>query len=147
MCIRYSLTPPLLPLIFGKSFIPSIRVVQTILPGIVIFMIFRIIESYFAGLGKPMLSVMTLIPSLLLNIILNLLWIPRYGIIGSAMATNFSYAFATIIFLFVFQKYSRLSFKELLILKPSDLQRLKKGGRENGGKETRRREEEGTIRV
>jgi len=110
-------------------------------------MIFRIIESYFAGLGKPMLSVMTLIPSLLLNIILNLLWIPRYGIIGSAMATNFSYAFATIIFLFVFQKYSRLSFKELLILKPSDLQRLKKGGRENGGKETRRREEEGTIRV
>ena len=145
--VLIALTPPLLPLIFGKSFIPSIRVVQTILPGIVIFMIFRIIESYFAGLGKPMLSVMTLIPSLLLNIILNLLWIPRYGIIGSAMATNFSYAFATIIFLFVFQKYSRLSFKELLILKPPDLQRLKKGGRENGGKEMRRREEEGTIRV
>ena len=120
------LTPPLLPLIFGKSFIPSIRVVQTILPGIVIFMIYRIIESYFAGLGKPMLSVKTLIPSLVLNIILNLLWIPRYGIIGSAMATNLSYAFATLIFLIVFQKYSRLSFKEFLILRPSDLHQLKK---------------------
>jgi len=118
------LTPLLLPLIFGDKFIPSIRIVQTILPGIVIFMIFRIIESYFAGLGKPRISVYVLIPALCVNIALNLWWIPVYGTIGAAWATNISYALATAIYTVVFMRYSKFGPGELFILKKDDLRKI-----------------------
>ncbi len=118
------LTPVFLPLIFGKKFLPSISVVQTIIPGIIIFMIYRILESFYAGFGKPMLSVKILIPAALINILLNLWWIPRWGILGAAWATNVSYSVATSIFLWFFLKDSRLSLKDCFLPRWSDGQRL-----------------------
>jgi O-antigen/teichoic acid export membrane protein len=115
------LTPFILPLIFGEKFIPSIQVVQAILPGIVIFMVFRILESYFAGIGKPWISMGFLIPSLLINVGLNLWLIPLFGILGSAWATNASYLFATLLCVITFTRMSGLGLSELFILKKDDI--------------------------
>ncbi len=120
------LTPVFLPLIFGEKFIPSIAVVQTILPGIVIFMIYRIIESYYAGSGKPMLSVKILIPSAILNILLNLWWIPLWGILGAAWATNVSYSVATLAYLRFFKKESGLRLRDIIWPRRSDWQYLRR---------------------
>lgn len=122
------LTPFFLPLIFGSKFAPSMAVVQTILPGVVIFMVYRIIESYYAGLGKPLLSVRILFMSAILNILLNIWWIPRYGILGAAWATNVSYSLATLVFLWFFRKESRLPWPDILLPRLSDWQRLHKKG-------------------
>jgi O-antigen/teichoic acid export membrane protein len=119
--IMAALTPFLLPLIFGSKFIPSIQVVQAILPGIVIFMVFRILESYFAGLGKPWISMAFLLPSLVVNIGLNLWWIPKYGILGSAWATNISYLFATLLCVFTLMRMTGLSLSKLFLLKKEDI--------------------------
>ncbi len=115
------LAPPLLPLIFGIKYTPSIGIVQAILPGIVIFMIFRIIESHFAGIGKPWLSVWFLLPSLLVNIGLNFLWIPHYGAMGSAWATNVSYILATVLCVITFKRLTGLKFTEMFILQKADI--------------------------
>jgi O-antigen/teichoic acid export membrane protein len=115
------LTPFILPLIFGEKFIPSIQVVQAILPGIVIFMVFRILESYFAGIGKPWISMGFLIPSLVINVGLNLWLIPLFGILGSAWATNASYLFATLLCVITFTRMSGLGLSELFILKKDDI--------------------------
>ena len=120
------LTPVFLPLIFGEKFLPSIAVVQTIVPGIVIFMIYRIIESYYAGRGNPMLSVRILMPAAVLNILLNLWWIPRWGILGAAWATNVSYTAATLAFLLFFKKDSGLPMAKILLPRLSDWQRVGK---------------------
>lgn len=122
------LTPFFLPLIFGDQFARSVSVVQTILPGVVIFMVYRIIESYYAGLGKPMLSVRILLMSAILNILLNLWWIPRYGILGAAWATNVSYTMATLVFLWFFRKESGLGWANILLPRRSDWQRLHRKG-------------------
>lgn len=122
------LTPFFLPLIFGEQFAPSVAVVQTILPGVVIFMVYRIIESYYAGLGKPLLSVRILLMSAILNILLNLWWIPRYGILGAAWATNVSYSTATLVFLWFFKKESRWAWPDMLLPRLSDWQRLRTKG-------------------
>ncbi len=119
------LAPILVPMIFGKDFSGSIEVVKAIIPGIVAFVVFRILESNLAGLGKPWLAVYALLPSLLINVGLNLLLIPKFGILGSAWATNVSYIVATIIYLIIYVKFTKISFGHLLIPNRSDLNELK----------------------
>lgn len=111
------LTPYFLPLIFGEKFIPSIRIVQYILPGIIFFIIVRILDSRLAGIGKPHIAVLILIPSLIINIILNFLWIPKYAGMGAVMATNVSYIFGSVVFLFVYSNIVKMPVREILIIK------------------------------
>ncbi|MCD6113470.1 MAG: polysaccharide biosynthesis C-terminal domain-containing protein [Bacteroidales bacterium] len=118
------LTPYFLPLIFGEKFIPSIRIVQYILPGIIFFIIVRILDSRLAGIGKPHIAVLILIPSLIINIILNFLWIPKYAGMGAVMATNVSYIFGSVVFLFVYSNIVKMPVREILIIKKDDFSLL-----------------------
>jgi Na+-driven multidrug efflux pump len=54
----------------------------------------------------------------LINVVLNLWWIPQYGIVGAAWATLISYAYASFFFLF-FAKTTRSHLWQLLKVKKS----------------------------
>jgi O-antigen/teichoic acid export membrane protein len=126
-CIAiYFLAPPLIPLVFGKDFAGSVPLIQMILPGVMILVIFRILNSRLAGMGKPQIAIFTFIPALIINVILNLIWIPKYGAMGAVWATNVSYAAGTVIFLVVYLRKTQMSFYELARFRKSDFYFLKK---------------------
>jgi O-antigen/teichoic acid export membrane protein len=100
------LAPWVVPLVFGEKFIDSILVMQTILPGILMVIFFRILSGQLSGIGRPDAALKAFFPALVLNILLNYLWIPSYGANGAVMSTNISYTLGSIIYLFV---YSRIS--------------------------------------
>jgi O-antigen/teichoic acid export membrane protein len=52
------------------------------------------------------------------NVVLNLYWIPRWGAVGSAWATNISYAFAGILLFLVFPRARPLAWLGFRILAP-----------------------------
>jgi O-antigen/teichoic acid export membrane protein len=112
--------PYLLPLFFGNKFIPSIGIVRLMLPGIIMFVIVRILSGRFAGAGHPKLLISLFVPTLLVNIVLNLFWIPKYGGLGAAMATNVSYSLGAIGMLILFSVKMKIPLAELLIYKRSD---------------------------
>jgi O-antigen/teichoic acid export membrane protein len=118
--------PFLLPLLFGEKFIPSISVVQLMLPGIIMFVIVRILSGRFAGSGHPKLLISLFVPTLLVNIILNLIWIPKYGSLGAAMATNVSYSLGAIGILILFSVKMKIPFPELILYKKSDFEFINK---------------------
>jgi O-antigen/teichoic acid export membrane protein len=118
--IIFILAPYLIPWIFGKEFTGSVRLIQMILPGILILILFRILNSRLAGMGKPQIAIYTFIPALVLNILLNYLWIPAYGAMGAVWATNISYAAGTILFLVIYLRMTRMSFIELISFRKSD---------------------------
>lgn len=120
------LAPLLVPVIFGKPYLASVPIIQSILPGIVIFIIFRLLESHLAGKGKPYLALWALIPSLILNIGLNLWLIPRYGAIGSAWATNISYASATIVYVAIYLRTMNTTLWELFVPGRQDIEKAKR---------------------
>jgi O-antigen/teichoic acid export membrane protein len=122
----YFLTPYVLPIIWGKKFIPSIEMTQAILPGIIVISLFQIVNSYFVGSGKPLYAVFVFTPALLINIGLNFLWIPEYGGIGAAMATNVSYVLGTIAMLIIYSKKSGSSLIEIFTYRRSDFDFVKK---------------------
>jgi O-antigen/teichoic acid export membrane protein len=60
--------------------------------------------------------------SLILNIILNVIWIPHWGIVGAAWATTVSYSALFIISLFVYSRISGSAMKDSVIPQKSDFQ-------------------------
>jgi O-antigen/teichoic acid export membrane protein len=114
------ITPWMLPLIYGKEYARSIDVLQLILPAIFIFFIFRILNGHLAGIGKPTIAILVFLPTLLVNVILNIWWIPMYGCLGSAMASNVSYIGGAIAFLYVYAKTMHIPLKEVLRYRKDD---------------------------
>lgn len=81
---------------FGTDFIGSYKILNILLPGMVLMVLFKMANSYYAGDGKPMLCLYFMIPSLILNIFLNYFLIPSYGSHGAAISSTISYTFASL---------------------------------------------------
>lgn len=118
--IIFFLVPFFIPLIFGKEFIPTIRMIRIILPGVLILVGFRILNSCLTGMGKPQVAIYTFVPALIINFLLNLILLPRYGGIGAAWATNASYAAGSIAFLFVYARITKMPVVQIFTFRKSD---------------------------
>ncbi|MHC1778060.1 MAG: polysaccharide biosynthesis C-terminal domain-containing protein [Lentimicrobium sp.] len=121
------LAPWVVPLVFGEKFRDSILVMQTILPGILMVIFFRILSGQLSGMGRPEVALKAFIPALVLNVVLNYLWIPNYGANGAVMATNISYTLGSVIYLIAYSRISGMRVKEILRFSREDwvfLQRI-----------------------
>jgi O-antigen/teichoic acid export membrane protein len=106
----YFLVPYIIPFLYGRRFIPSIAIVQIILPGITMLMVTKTLASYFAGIGKPMSLIISVACSLIINIILNFILIPLYGAIGAAITTDISYTLLALVLLYFYTKNIKMPF-------------------------------------
>ena len=105
---------------YGEDFRGSIAVLNYLLPGVLILTIFKVMSMDLAGKGKPWVAMKAMIPSLIVNIGLNLFLIPDYGSIGASIASTISYALAGILFLWFYSVETKMSIKEILSFKSSD---------------------------
>ena len=87
---------------------------------------FRILSGHLAGLGRPEITLYIFLPALIINIILNLLWIPEYGGEGAAMATNVSYTLGSIAYLITYSRILKVPVKDILVVRKSDFSEVKK---------------------
>ena len=113
--------PYIIPFVFGDEFSPSIDILQLILPGVIILVIFRVLSGQLAGMGKPYLAVYVFAPALIINILLNFLWIPEYGGKGAAWASDISYAVGTIGYWIIYSRVLNVQFFEILKFKKADI--------------------------
>jgi len=115
----------LINILYGKAFLPTVDVVWFLLPGIILFSLTRITATYFIGAGKPIINAAISLLSLIANVILNLIFIPRFGINGAALATTISYTISTILTISIFVKMSGLPFFQMIVVKSKDFSQLK----------------------
>ncbi len=120
-----ALSPWLIPVIWGENFHPSVLIIQTILPGILFISVFRILSSRLSGIGKPHVSIYVFLPALLINIVLNLWWIPLHGALGAVWATNISYTLGTIAYIFIYSKIVHMPVSRIVRFERSDFMFLK----------------------
>ena len=93
-----------IPLVYGEDFTPSILITRLLLPGIVAFTVYKVLNMDLAGKGRPWLSLYVAAPAVVLNIALNLLLIPRYGANGAALASTMSYTLSALAFMVVYAR-------------------------------------------
>lgn len=121
----YLLSPLILPAIWGENFRPSIMIIQYILPGILFISTYRILSSRLSGIGKPQVSIYVFLPALVINILLNLWWIPNYGALGAVMATNVSYTLGSLAYIVVYSKIVHMPVLKIFEFQKSDFMFLK----------------------
>ena len=124
--ILFVISPWVVPVIWGEKFRQSIPTVQYILPGIIFISIYRVLNSRLAGIGKPHISIYVFAPALILNILLNLWWIPLWGAFGAVMATNISYTLGTLVYIFVYSRIVKMPVLQIFAYRKSDFDFLNK---------------------
>ncbi len=133
--IMYFLASFIFTLVFGESFKESTVIFRTILPGVFLFIIFRSLSGVLHLLCNPGIIIKIFVPVLIVNVILNLLWIPLYGGVGAAWASNVSYALGAITTLIVFSQKMKISLIDIFKFSFNDFSFIKKlskiGSRKN----------------
>ncbi len=92
--------------LYSSVYLSAVRPLQILLLGAVAVSGGRVLGNDFAGRGRPMLNTYLNAITVAINLGLNIVWIPRFGIIGAAWATTVSYTIALIGSMIV---YCRLS--------------------------------------
>lgn len=105
---------------FSKAYLPAVRPLHILLLGAVAVSGGRVLGNDFAGRGRPMLNTYLNTISVVINLGLNLLWIPRFGIIGAAWATTVSYIAALIGAVIVYSRVSGNPWTKILLPQRGD---------------------------
>lgn len=111
----------LITLFFGPAFLPALKPLWILLPGIVALSICKVLSNEITGRGKPLINTAAAGVSLAVNIPLNLLLIPRIGISGAALASTISYSLTALVVLVAFLRISKNSLFDTIVIKPRDL--------------------------
>jgi len=119
------ITPSLLPFVFGLHFQGSVSPLLYLLPGIIAGSASRILAADVAARGRPELNMVATVFVAVINVTLNILLIPSFGLSGAAVATTISYA--TILALRLWMQFclARVSPISCIFLQPSDLRKIK----------------------
>jgi len=100
--------------IFGLSFMSVLSPLYILLPAIYFWSITNIISQWFASKGFPWVYIRLWIPGLLLNIILNLIFIPRYGMIAAASTSLLAYIVNFVLSYKYFKQNTNIRLTDLL---------------------------------
>lgn len=120
-CLLFLLSNWLIHLLYGEKYLLSVEPLKILLIGIVAISIERVLANDLLARGKPMINTYITFLALFSNIILNVILIPKYGIIGAAWASSISYSLATIIKILAYCRLSGNSVSDVLLPQRSDI--------------------------
>jgi O-antigen/teichoic acid export membrane protein len=78
------------------AFVPSMPPLLVLLPGVVALSAAGVVSGYLTGIGRPGITSIVSLISLGVNIVANLILIPRFGIVGASTASLVSYTLSTL---------------------------------------------------
>jgi O-antigen/teichoic acid export membrane protein len=114
----------LVRLLYGAAFLPSAAPLRLLLPGVVTNSLLLVLGGYLMGRGRTGLLTVIAGGSASLNIILNLLLLPRFGIRGAAVASSVTYTLAAFLVTWAVSRDSGTRFSHFLLVRRDDLVRL-----------------------
>lgn len=118
--VMAAVSPWVVPAVWGEKFRASITVIQYIIPGILFISVFRVLSSRLSGIGKPQVTIYVFVPALVVNVLLNLFWIPKWGALGAVHATNVSYTLGTLAYIFVYSRMVKMPVLQIFAFQKSD---------------------------
>jgi O-antigen/teichoic acid export membrane protein len=107
--------------LYGVSYAPAVTPLRVLLIGTVSAGAWGILESDIKSRGFPLFGFFTTLVSALVNVVLNVMWIPRYGITGAASATAISYAISFGLGLGIFCRLSGQTVWQVLVPTKNDI--------------------------
>lgn len=102
-------------LLYGTNFLPSMRVLQILIWTIIPYAISQIFAYALVASNNQKIDLAVNASSMLVNILLNYMFIPRFGFIGATVATLVSINFYVALQIpFVFRKLIKFEYKTMI---------------------------------
>ncbi|TQR21226.1 flippase [Psychrobacillus vulpis] len=109
-------------ILFGINYMEASMVIRILMIGITLFSIEKILSSDISGRGKPQVNLYTSLFTIICNVILSIIFIPKLGIKGAAMATSITYSLTFLIKLIIYIKITKSKLKHILIINIDDIE-------------------------
>lgn len=116
---------PFIKTIFGVEFIFAYTIMLIILPGIIFDSVYRTIFSWYKGIGEPKIVSYFSAAGLIINIILNIILIPIWGLYGAGLAVLISYIIKSTILILFYRKNYNLLLSDFLLIRKVEIVNLK----------------------
>ena len=110
---------------YGKEFIEAYNSTVILFIGCMVMIIYKLIHPLYIALGKQTLIFNILLASVFINIILNYILIPKFDIIGAAIASVCSYTICGIVFLIIFCKQYNVQISRFFVFNNDEINMFK----------------------
>ncbi len=127
--VSLPIIPFLVTLLYGKEFLPSVPVFYSLAIGIVANGLFSMLGTYLAA--QRLMGTLSWVTAagFVSNLLLNLVLIPRWGIIGAGISSTISYSVSGLLAAQVFRKKTGISWRMLLFPTAQDISSIIRAGR------------------
>ncbi len=116
----------LFPLVFGNSFSEMYLPFLWLIPGILALSGIFTLTAYFAGKNRIKTNITGSVYALIVIIIADILFIPKYGIQAAAVISSAGYIVYQVYIIAVFKKEYHIAVADFFIFRPSDLKKIKR---------------------
>lgn len=116
--------PYIFPFFYGPEFAASAPICIALLPGVVAFIVFKILNIDLAGRGRPLTALLIMLPVLAINVILGWWMITRFGAIGAAWASSITYIVAAMAYVLLYSRVVAIPLREMLLIRGSDVRAM-----------------------
>src|SRR2546428_2368832 len=128
--IAFAIAGPIaIPLLYGHRYDGAVRPLLILLPGLLMMAPYQLLTRTFTSRGRQEVNILAACLALALNVGLNLILIPRYGIAGAALANGLSYATAAVTLLTAFVRASGHSVGETLVVRREEISEMARAAR------------------
>lgn len=117
----YILGDYLINMVFGSKFTDTRSLFLYLAPGVILMAGSKIINVDFAAQGKPQINIYLNLMALVITIVSNFLLVPRFNLMGAAMATSISFVIWFAVSLIIYCRLTKTRLREYLIPKINDL--------------------------
>lgn len=114
---------PLFSILLDGAYLRSVPALLALLPGTVCLAPGAVLAGDFIGRGRPAWNTQASLATVLVNVVLCLLWIPRQGAVGAAWASTVAYGVGSLVMLMRFRQATGLGWRTLLVPSAADLTR------------------------
>jgi len=111
----FLLADPLVSLLAGPDFRGAGPALRALLPGIVAFAPGAVLAGDFIGRGKPHWNTQASILTVVVNVAVGVVLIPRHGPVGAAWSSTIAYAMGSAVMLARFRQTTGLSLRALIM--------------------------------
>ncbi|WP_204059359.1 lipopolysaccharide biosynthesis protein, partial [Microbispora corallina] len=127
-------SPWLIPLVYGHAFAASVAPLLLLAPGTVTLTLVRPVEQYLVRLERPVTMAAISCGALAVNLLLNLMAIPRWGAVGAALVSSVSYTLLAFLETAWFLRSARMPVSAL-VPRLADLRRTQPPASTSAGKQ------------
>lgn len=111
-------------LLFNEQYIESYYALILVLPGLIVYSPGTMLYSYFVGKGYTPKVIVINTSCGLFNLILNVIFLKKYGIEFAALLSSITYILWTFAYMVYYKSYTKIKIIEMLFIKKEDFHYL-----------------------